>query len=101
MTFIASATIEPTSVRLAGRIMVFPAFASSPKRCTYCSATRSCTASIPPGVWMAAATVRMPLFRNSRNRRNTGERPIKGALGYYNLREPPNSPFVAPTCLHD
>ena len=34
--------------------------ASSPSRSTYCSATRNCTACVPPGDSMASATRRMP-----------------------------------------
>ena len=49
ITFIANASIEPTSLALAGRISVLLAFANLPNSPMYCSATRSCTASKPPG----------------------------------------------------
>jgi hypothetical protein len=41
----ASAIIDPTSETLAGRTSVLAVRASSPNLVTYCSATRSCTAS--------------------------------------------------------
>ena len=44
-TFIAIAIIDATSVRFDGTISVLPTFASLPNSRTYCSATRSCTAS--------------------------------------------------------
>ena len=43
--FIASAIIEPTSETLAGSTSVFDSRARLPNCATYCSATRSCTAS--------------------------------------------------------
>ena len=58
--FIAIAIIDPTSATLAGRTIVLLALASSPNWPMYCSATRSCTASKPPGTSIASATRRMP-----------------------------------------
>jgi hypothetical protein len=60
ITFIASAIIDPTSAAFAGSTIVVPARAMFPNWPMYCSATRSCTASKPPGSWIASATLRMP-----------------------------------------
>ena len=49
MTFIAAPIMLATSVRFAGTISVFPALARLPNWLMYCSATRSWTASNPPG----------------------------------------------------
>src|SRR5688572_25152602 len=59
MAFMASASIEATSVRLAGTTRVFPSFAILPSWLMYCSATRSCTACDPPGDWIADASWRI------------------------------------------
>src|SRR2546425_7900428 len=59
-TFIATAIIPATSDTLAGTTTVFVFCAICPNCDTYCSATRSCTASMPPSVRMAEATWRMP-----------------------------------------
>ena len=60
ITFMASAIIEPTSETVAGRTRVLLALASWPNWVMYCSATRSCTASNPPGASMDSATLRIP-----------------------------------------
>lgn len=53
--FMAAVTIDATSARFEGTISVVSlAFASSPKRARYCSATRSCMASRPPGARTAS-----------------------------------------------
>ena len=55
-----SETIDPTSDKFAGSTSVLVSFASLPNSPRYCSATRSCTASKPPGSLIAFATSRMP-----------------------------------------
>jgi len=59
-TFIADAIIPEMSETVAGMMTVLDCLASWPNCSTYCSATRSCTASMPPSVPIAAATCRMP-----------------------------------------
>ena len=50
MTFMAMATMEPTSLTDAGMMRLFPSWASLPNSAMYCSATRSWRAWTPPGL---------------------------------------------------
>src|SRR5688572_2043556 len=59
-TFMAAAIIPATSETDAGTMTDVVFFASWPNCSTYCSATRSWTASMPPSVRIASATRRMP-----------------------------------------
>ena len=56
----AEAMIEPMSESVAGRMTVLFTLARWPNCSTYFSATRSWTASMPPGPPMASATLRRP-----------------------------------------
>ena len=56
----AVAIMPPMSLVVAGMIIVLLDLARWPNWVMYCSATRNCTASVPPGLCIAAATSRIP-----------------------------------------